>query len=87
MYLIWYNFARGIYMYKKSDNSIKQFSFWLDTDLKKKFCMRYKGSISKFFRNCIRLALQDEKFFTDVFFMDNKADNETSPLEVQKSIF
>jgi hypothetical protein len=49
--------------------------------------MRYKGSISKFFRNCIRLALQDEKFFTDVFFMDNKADNEVSPLEVQKSIF
>ena len=74
-------------MYKKSDSKIKQFTFWLDTDLKKRFCMRYKGSISKFLRNCIRLALQDEKFFTDVFFMDNKADNETSPLEVQKSIF
>ena len=74
-------------MYKKSDSTIKQFTFWLDTDLKQKFCMRYKGSISKFFRNCIRLALQDEKFFTDVFFMDNKADNETSSLEVQKSIF
>ena len=76
-----------MYMYKKSDSSIKQFSFWLDTDLKKTFCMRYKGSISKFFRTCIRLALQDDKFFTDVFFMDNKADNEVSPLEVQKSIF
>ena len=74
-------------MYNKSDSTIKQFSFWLDTDLKKRFCMRYKRSISKFFRNCIRLALQDEKFFTDVFFMDNKVDNETSPLEVQKSIF
>ena len=74
-------------MYKKSDSTIKQFTFWLDTDLKQKFCMRYKGSISKFFRNCIRLALQDDKFFTDVFFMDNKADNEVSPLEVQKSIF
>lgn len=74
-------------MYKKSDSTIKQFTFWLDTDLKQKFCMRYKGSISKFFRNCIRLALQDEKFFTDVFFMDNKVDNETSSLEVQKSIF
>ena len=60
-------------MYKKSDSSIKQFSFWLDTDLKKKFSLRYKGSISK--------------FFTDVFFMDNKADNEVSQLEVQKSIF
>lgn len=74
-------------MYKKSDSKIKQFSFWLDTDLKKKFSLKYKGSISKFFRNCIRLALQDEKFFTDVFFMDNKADNEVSQLEVQKSIF
>lgn len=74
-------------MYKKSDSTIKQFTFWLDTDLKQKFCMRYKGSISKFFRNCIRLALQDDKFFTDVFFMDNKADNEVSELEVQKSIF
>ena len=74
-------------MYKKSDNSIKQFSFWLDMDLKQKFSLRYKGSISKFFRNCIRLALQDDKFFTDVFFMDNKADNEVSELEVQKSIF
>ena len=74
-------------MYNKSDSSIKQFTFWLDTDLKKRFSLRYKGSISKFFRNCIRLALQDEKFFTDVFFMDNKADSEVSQLEVQKSIF
>lgn len=74
-------------MYKKSDNTIKQFTFWLDTDLKKRFSLKYKGSVSKFFRNCIRLALQDEKFFTDVFFMDNKADNEVSQLEVQKSIF
>ena len=74
-------------MYKKSDNTIKQFTFWLDTDLKKRFSLKYKGSISKFFRNCIRLALQDDKFFTDVFFMDNKADNEVSELEVQKSIF
>ena len=74
-------------MYKKSDGTTKQFTFWIDTDLKKKFSLRYKGSISKFFRNCIRLALQDEKFFTDVFFMDNKADNEVSQLEVQKSIF
>ena len=74
-------------MYNKSDSTIKQFTFWLDTDLKKRFSLRYKGSISKFFRNCIRLALQDEKFFTDVFFMDNKADSEVSQLEVQKSIF
>lgn len=74
-------------MYNKSDSSIKQFTFWLDTDLKKRFSLRYKGSISKFFRNCIRLALQDERFFTDVFFMDNKADSEVSQLEVQKSIF
>lgn len=74
-------------MYKKSDSTTKQFTFWLDTDLKKKFSLKYKGSISKFFRNCIRLALQDDKFFTDVFFMDNKADNEVSQLEVQKSIF
>ena len=74
-------------MYKKSDSTIKQFTFCLDTDLKKKFSLKYKGSISKFFRNCIRLALQDDKFFTDVFFMDNKADNEVSELEVQKSIF
>ena len=74
-------------MYKKSDSTTKQFNFWLDTDLKKRFSLKYKGSISKFFRNCIRLALQDEKFFTDVFFMDNKVDNETSQLEVQKSIF
>ena len=74
-------------MYKKSDNTIKQFTFWLDTDLKKRFSLKYKGSVSKFFRNCIRLALQDEKFFTDVFFMDNKTDNEVSQLEVQKSIF
>ena len=74
-------------MYNKSDSSIKQFTFWLDTDLKKRFSLRYRGSISKFFRNCIRLALQDERFFTDVFFMDNKADSEVSQLEVQKSIF
>lgn len=74
-------------MYKKSDSKVKQFTFWLDIDLKKKFSLKYKGSISKFFRNCIRLALQDEKFFTDVFFMDNKADNTGSELEVQKSIF
>lgn len=74
-------------MYKKSDSTVKQFTFWLDIDLKKKFSLRYKGSISKFFRNCIRLALQDEKFFTDVFFMDNKADNTGSELEVQQSIF
>lgn len=74
-------------MYKKSNNTIKQFTFWLDTDLKKRFSLKYKGSISKFFRNCIRLALQDDKFFTDVFFMDNKSDNVFSELEVQKSIF
>ena len=74
-------------MYKKSDSKIKQFTFWLDTDLKKRFSLKYKGSISKFFRNCIRLALQDDKFFTDVFFMDNKDNNEVSELEVQKSIF
>lgn len=74
-------------MYKKSDNTVKQFTFWLDTDLKKKFSLKYKGSISKFFRNCIRLALQDDKFFTDVFFMDNKSDNTGSELEVQESIF
>lgn len=74
-------------MYKKSDSEVKQFTFWIDTNLKKKFSLKYKGSISKFFRNCIRLALQDDKFFTDVFFMDNKADNTGSELEVQKSIF
>ena len=44
-------------MYKKSDSTIKQFTFWLDTDLKKKFSLKYKGSISKFFRNCIRFEL------------------------------
>lgn len=74
-------------MYKKSDSTVKQFTFWLDADLKKRFSLKYRGSVSKFFRNCIRLALQDEKFFTDVFFMDNKADDTGSELEVQKSIF
>lgn len=48
----------------------KQLTFWIDESIRESFSEKYNTSMSKFFRNCITLALQDKKFFQDVYFMN-----------------
>lgn len=65
----------------------KQITFWLDADVREKFTSLYSTSMSKFFRNCIRLALQDKQFFHDVYFLDNFSEKECDDIKRQDSIF
>ena len=65
----------------------KQFTFWIDEDIKKKFSEKYNTSMSKFFRNCIILALQDNRFFHDVYFMNDIDENKNDDIIRQDSIF
>ena len=64
----------------------KQITFWINEEDRKRFSERYKTSMSKFFRNCIKLALLDKKFFNDVYFMDLQEGIETTT-PLQESIF
>lgn len=64
----------------------KQITFWINEEDRRRFSERYKTSMSKFFRNCIKLALLDKKFFNDVYFMDLQEDIETTT-PLQESIF
>ena len=64
----------------------KQITFWINEEDRRRFSERYKTSMSKFFRNCIKLALLDTKFFNDVYFMDLQEDIETTT-PLQESIF
>ena len=43
--------------------------------------------MSKFFRNCINLALQDKTFFHDVYFMNDFRESSEDDIEKQDSIF
>lgn len=65
----------------------KQVTFWIEEDTRKKFSMVYSTSMSKFFRNCIKLALQDKQFFYDVYFLDNFSGNKHDDIKRQDSIF
>lgn len=65
----------------------KQVTFWVEESNRKKFSKIYKSSMSKFFRNCIDLALQDRKFFHDVYFMNDFQENLEDDIEKQDSIF
>ena len=65
----------------------KQVTFWIDENIRKKFSATYNTSMSKFFRNCIILALQDNKFFQDVYFMNDFNENKQEDIERQDYIF
>ena len=65
----------------------KQVTFWIEENTRKQFSKIYKSSMSKFFRNCINLALQDRKFFHDVYFMNDFQENLEDDIEKQDSIF
>lgn len=65
----------------------KQVTFWIDENIRKKFSAKYNSSMSKFFRNCIILALQDNKFFRDVYFMNDFNENRQDDIKRQDSIF
>lgn len=65
----------------------KQVTFWIDENIRKKFSGKYDSSMSKFFRNCIILALQDNKFFQDVYFMNDFNENKQDDIKRQNSIF
>lgn len=65
----------------------KQVTFWIDENIRKKFSSKYNSSMSKFFRNCIILALQDNNFFHDVYFMNDFSEKTESDIERQNSIF
>lgn len=65
----------------------KQVTFWIDENTRKQFSKRYNYSMSKFFRNCIILALQDKKFFHDVYFMNDFNENIQYDIERQDPIF
>lgn len=64
----------------------KQVTFWIDENIRKKFSNKYNTSMSKFFRNCIILALQDNKFFHDVYFMNDFTEKDND-IKIQSSIF
>ena len=66
----------------------KQVTFWIEENTRKQFSKLYNYSMSKFFRNCIALALQDKTFFHDVYFMndDFREKNEDGIIK-QDSIF
>ena len=65
----------------------KQVTFWIEENTRKKFSTMYNSSMSKFFRNCILLALQDSKFFHDVYFMNDISENKNDDIKRQNSIF
>ena len=65
----------------------KQVTFWIEENTRKKFSTRYNSSMSNFFRNCVLLALQDSKFFHDVYFMNDISENKNDDIKRQNSIF
>lgn len=65
----------------------KQVTFWIEENTRKQFSKLYNSSMSKFFRNCIKLALQDKQFFHDVYFMDDFREKTESDIKRQGSIF
>ena len=65
----------------------KQVTFWIEENTSKKFSKLYNSSMSKFFRNCIALALQDKQFFHDVYFMDDFREKTENDIKKQDSIF
>lgn len=65
----------------------KQVTFWIDENIRKEFSSRYNTSMSKFFRNCIIMALQDNKFFQDVYFINDFNENRQYDIKRQDSIF
>lgn len=65
----------------------KQVTFWIEENTRKRFSKLYNSSMSKFFRNCIELALQDKNFFHDVYFMNDFREKTESDIKKQDSIF
>lgn len=65
----------------------KQVTFWIEEDTRKEFSRLYNTSMSKFFRNCIMLALQDKTFFHDVYFMNDFREKTEDDIKRQDSIF
>lgn len=65
----------------------KQVTFWIEENTRKQFSKLYNSSMSKFFRNCIILALQDKNFFHDVYFMNDFREKTESDIKRQDSIF
>lgn len=65
----------------------KQVTFWIEENTRKQFSKLYNSSMSKFFRNCIVLALQDKNFFHDVYFMNDFREKTESDIKRQDSIF
>lgn len=65
----------------------KQVTFWIEEDTRKQFSKLYNSSMSKFFRNCIILALQNKNFFHDVYFMNDFREKAESDIKRQDSIF
>lgn len=65
----------------------KQVTFWIEENTRKQFSKRYNSSMSKFFRNCITIALQDKNFFHDVYFMNDFNENRQDDIKRQDSIF
>lgn len=65
----------------------KQVTFWVDERSRERFSKLYSSSMSRFFRNCIALALQDNAFFHDVYFMNDFREKPESGIERQDSIF
>lgn len=65
----------------------KQVTFWIEENTRKQFSKLYNYSMSKFFRNCITLALQDKTFFHDVYFMNDFREETESDIKRQDSIF
>lgn len=65
----------------------KQVTFWIEDIDRKRFSKIYKSSMSKFFRNCVNLALQDKDFFHDVYFMNDFRESSGDDIIKQDSIF
>ena len=65
----------------------KQVTFWIEDFDRKRFSKIYKSSMSRFFRNCVNLALQDKDFFHDVYFMNDFRENSEDDIKKQDSIF
>ena len=65
----------------------KQVTFWIEDIDRKRFSKIYKSSMSKFFRNCVNLALQDKDFFHDVYFMNDSWESSGDDIIKQDSIF
>lgn len=65
----------------------KQVTFWIEDIDRKRFSKIYKSSMSKFFRNCVNLALQDKDFFHDVYFMNDSGESSGDNIIKQDSIF